>query len=80
MKRLIFPEMQFSRSSEAWCPVTGKNYGVDTPRVVTDKILSSVGTIPTYYKFPASQGYVRYDNEVGCYDRAGSTHVYERYV
>ena len=76
MKRLIFPEMQFSRSSEAWCPVTGKNYGVDTPRVVTDKILSSVGTIPTYYKFPASQGYVRYDNEVGCYDRAGSTHVY----
>lgn len=76
MKRLTFPEMEFSRTSEAWCPVTGKNYGWDTPRVVTDKILSSVGTIPTYYKFPASQGYVRYDNEVGCYDRVGSTHVF----
>lgn len=76
MKRLTFQDMLFSRSSDAWCPVTGIAFGENTPRIVPAKILSSVGSIPTYYKFPASQGYVRYNNEVGCYDRDGSTHVF----
>jgi hypothetical protein len=75
MRKLTFNEMLFSRPSDAWCPVTGRHVGPDVPRVVGDRILKSVGDVPIYYRFPESQGFVKYSNEVGCYDRVGSTHV-----
>jgi hypothetical protein len=77
MKRLTFEEMAFSRASDAWCPITGKAVGPNVPRVCPEHILASVGTATIYHKFNDTQGFVRYSNEVGCYDRAvDRTHVY----
>lgn len=77
MKKLTFQEMAFSRASDAWCPISGRPVGPNTPRVQADRILASVNSVPLYYRFSESQGYVRYDNEPGCYDRVGEqTHVF----
>jgi hypothetical protein len=77
MKRLTFEQMAFSRASDAWCPISGRPVGPNTPRVQADRILASVGNIPIYHRFSESQGFVRYSNEIGCYDRVGEqTHVY----
>jgi hypothetical protein len=77
MKRLTFEEMIFSRTSDAWCPITGRAVGANKPRIVDDRILASVvGSALVYYQFGSNQGYVKYSNEVGCYDRVGSTHVF----
>jgi len=77
MKKLTFEQMAFSRASDAWCPISGRPVGPNVPRVAADRILASVGSIPIYYRFPESQGFVRYSNEIGCYDRLGEqTHVF----
>ncbi len=77
MKKLTFEQMAFSRASDAWCPVTGRAFGPNVARVHPERILSSVGTAKIYYRFSESQGFVRYSNEPGCYDRVGErTHVF----
>lgn len=77
MKKLTFQEMAFSRASDAWCPITGRAYGPNNPRVHPERILASVGTAKIYHRFSESQGFVRYSNEPGCYDRVGEqTHVF----
>lgn len=77
MKRFTFEQMAFSRASDAWCPITGKAFGANAPRVHPERILASVGTAKIYNRFSESQGFVRYSNEIGCYDRVGEqTHVF----
>ena len=77
MKRYTFNEMAFSRASDAWCPITGRAVGPNQSRVVPERILASVGSAPIYYRFSDSQGYVQYDDDVGCYTRAGeTTHIF----
>ena len=77
MKKYSFNDMLFARASDAWCPITGRAVGPNNPRVHPERILASVGNIPIYYRFPESQGFVRYSNEVGCYDRVSErTHVF----
>ena len=77
MKKLTFEQMAFSRASDAWCPFSGRAVGPNAPRVHPERILASVGTAPIYYRFSDAQGYVRYSNEEGCYDRLGEqTHVF----
>jgi hypothetical protein len=77
MKKLTFEQMAFSRASDAWCPVTGRAFGPNVARVHPERILSSVGTAKIYYRFSESQGFVRYNNAPGCYDRLGEqTHVF----
>lgn len=77
MKRLTFAQMAFSRASDAWCPISGRPVGPNAPRVQPDRILASVSSVPLYYRFSESQGFVRYSNEGGCYDRVGEqTHVF----
>ena len=68
--------MEFSRSSAAWCPITGKSVGEDTPRVVDDLVLENASQPVIYYKFPESQGFTAYSQEPGCYTRPGETTDY----
>ena len=77
MKKLTFEQMAFSRASDAWCPISGHPVGPNVPRVQADRILASVGSVPIYHRFADTQGFVRYSNEIGCYDRVSErTHVY----
>jgi hypothetical protein len=81
MKKLTFEQMAFSRASDAWCPVTGRAYGPNIPRVHSERILASVGNAKIYNRFSESQGFVRYSDEPGCYDRPGEqTHVFTEQI
>jgi hypothetical protein len=81
MKKLTFEQMAFSRASDAWCPVTGRAYGPNIARVHPERILASVGTAKIYNRFSESQGFVRYSDEPGCYDRPGEqTHVFTEQI
>jgi len=61
MRRLEFSDMSFSRSSAAWCPITGNVVANNTPRVVEDLILENLLEPVIYYRFTASQGFTAYD-------------------
>jgi len=76
MRRLYFDDASFTRSSPAWCPVTGKAVRQNEPRVVDNFILQPDRELQIYHRFDASQGFTAYNNDPGCYHRDGETTDY----
>jgi hypothetical protein len=76
MRRLTFDTASFTRSSPAWCPVTGKAARQNEPRIVDNFILQPNKELQIYHRFEASQGFTAYNSDPGCYHRDGETTDY----
>ena len=76
MKRLSFNDMDFTRNSPAWCPITGNSVGLNSPRIVSDLILENAESPVIYHRFSEDQGFTAYDHDPGCYTRPGETTDY----
>ena len=73
MSKLNFQDMIFSRASRAWCPITGRSFEDDVPRVVED-LAFVVKEKPTiYHRFSNSQGHTAYNHDHACYHRVDTT-------
>jgi len=75
-RTLKFDDAQFSRTTDAWCPITGKAVKPYEPRVVPNFILEPKLAPRIYHRFPATQGFTAYNDDPACFHIAGNTTDY----
>ena len=75
-RSLTFANMEFTRASAAWCPVTGRAVSTNMPRIANIILAPTTHPAPIYHRFSAEQGFTAYNHDPGCYTRPGETSDY----